>query len=614
MRLIKNIYSVFKSLFVNQNPFIISFLLFLIYFSPYLIKGYNVHIETHDNLDQLNVAGIYDGSFKGSFSIFGKSDDFTLPGVNQKFKTQLISFDKLLFYTFGYFWGYVINELIYRLIAFFGIINLICVIKGKYSFPKIFQILLGFSFASLPFFPSGNLTIAGLPMLAFSFYNLDKTKQVAFSFIYIIFFGFYSHFFLGGFFILFIILFRSMYFFYFSKLNLLAICGSFSLLLSYFISHHSIFLNNLFYETISHRSEFNEVDIATTVNALNAFGEILFKNGYHAPSNHVFIILPSILVIIFDGFKFLRFKKALTTCITYLLLSSTVYALYHYYPFRITFDFLNNGFNWSRFFWINPAIWYLAWGILLIQLYNGLRINKRFIFSLVIVSILFHNDFFKDYSLIIIAFPPLIYFIINTFNTKYLRTNHSAIIILLITQILINMYSYTYIAYTRTPSFKQFFSEEQFQNIIETLKIKKEKDRIGCIGFFPSVANYNGLKTIGSYQSQYPLSFKNKFYKIIEKELHKNEDLFNYFTKWGNRAYLFDDELGIPIYYANQKFINQYFPEINCDLNIEALKEYGVTYLFSASKIQNSKKKNLIPVFKSIDPKFFYKLYIYKIP
>ena len=86
-------------------------------------------------------------------------------------------------------------------------------------------------------------------------------------------------------------------------------------------------------------------------------------------------------------------------------------------------------------------------------------------------------------------------------------------------QILLNTYSYTYKAYVGEPSFKQFFSTEQFQEIINELDIDKKSARIGCIGFYPSVANYNGLKTLGAYENIYPLEFKNTFYEIIKVEI-----------------------------------------------------------------------------------------------
>ena len=44
------------------------------------------------------------------------------------------------------------------------------------------------------------------------------------------------------------------------------------------------------------------------------------------------------------------------------------------------------------------------------------------------------------------------------------------------------------------------------------------------------------------------LNLKNQFYKIIKDEISKNKFLYEYFTNWGSRAYLFDDEIGKPYY------------------------------------------------------------------
>ena len=600
-----------NKLFLKKKfQFISVLVLFFIYFSPYLILGSNAYIQNHDNLDQSNLVGIYDGYFNGVFFASESNKNFTLPTVDQNFKINDLSFDRLLFYIFGYFWGFVINELLYRLIAFLGMVKLLEIFKKKYYFPQLFQILIAFSFASLPFYPQSYLSSAGLPLLICSFHSLLNRKNILSSYFYIFFFAFYSHFFLSGFFVGILISLVFLYLLFKSELNVYAFGGALLLLISFLISHYHIFLNHFYHDIASIRSSYSILKNSKSISAFDSIIQILLKNGTDAPTNHAIIILPSVFVFILEGYKYFKMKAMINFCLILIIFSSLIFGLYHYYPFLKLFNFLASGFNWSRFYWLNPTIWYALWSLLLIEFYNKSIVNNKFLYSAILFSgVIANQDILSLKTQIIIAITA---YLLNRLTKKYFYGNESTIFALLIGQILINMYSYTFPAYTRSPSFKQFYSEEQFQEIIEHIKIDKNTSRIGCIGFFPSVANYNGLKTVGSYEVDYPIHFKESFYKVIENELSQNKYLYDYFTQWGKRAYLFDNEIGKP-FYDQQYRINRDHPEITCDLNIDALKDFKVEYLFSVSKIINENEKNLKLLHKSIKPDYFYNIYVYKI-
>ena len=59
------------------------------------------------------------------------------------------------------------------------------------------------------------------------------------------------------------------------------------------------------------------------------------------------------------------------------------------------------------------------------------------------------------------------------------------------------------------------------------------------VGLDPMIAVMNDIKVIDGYHNIYPLNYKIKFRKIIEKELEKNNVLKNYYDDWGNRIYAF---------------------------------------------------------------------------
>ena len=72
-----------------------------------------------------------------------------------------------------------------------------------------------------------------------------------------------------------------------------------------------------------------------------------------------------------------------------------------------------------------------------------------------------------------------------------------------------------------------------------------------------------GIKVIDGYHSIYPLNYKIKFRKIIEKELENNNSLKKYYDNWGSRVYAF------------------YTDKNNILLNFQYAKMLGADYVIS---------------------------------
>ncbi len=596
----------------KKSKYFIPFFLFVIYFSPFVIKGTDVFIESHDNLDMSNMFGIYNEGFEERFFKSNNSIDFTMPGVNQLFKLDLICFNRLLFYFFGYFYGYILNEILIHLVAYIGMLLLVNLIKNNQKFPYLFQALTAFCFASLPFWSPGNLSVAGLPLLFVVLFNIYSKKKIGVSFLYLIIFPFYSNLFLSGIFIGILIVFIFLYLIKIKRLNKHIFFAVLFLFLGYVISHYNIFLvalNNI----PTNRELFSQIISAKNNSALVKFIELFTKNQSHAPTNHYLVMLPTILVVIFEDFKSSKRKSLILLISIFIVMTSLIYGLMYYTPFiNIVGD---RGFNWSRFYFLNPLMWYALWGIILLELYNRYKINMKFLYTVLIFFIIngsSHQLGLSHTIMFILCLVISILFYISQKLAFFKSRNRLVIAVLLILQIFFNTYSYIYPSLTGHPTFREFYSAQQFQEIIEKTNLNKETSRIGCIGFFPSVANFNGLKTIGAYTNFYPLSFHEDFYKITRKEIIQDSTLYNYFTKWGNRVYLFDNELELK-YYANQTFFKKFKPQIKSDLNINILRKFGVTHIFSVSEIINYKQKGINLIYLSEDQNYHYKLFIYKI-
>jgi hypothetical protein len=159
-----------------------------------------------------------------------------------------------------------------------------------------------------------------------------------------------------------------------------------------------------------------------------------------------------------------------------------------------------------------------------------------------------------------------------------------------------------------TPSFKEYYAVSQFNEIREYIGLPQSSYRIASIGLHPAVSQYNGFYTIDTYNNFYPLAYKYQFRKIIEKELDKNDRLKEYFDEWGSRCYLFVDELGKKYDYRKDSG-----KEIqNLEINIDAFKEMGGQFIFSAVPIQNA-EENKIQLMKVFDNRISaWRIYLYK--
>jgi hypothetical protein len=146
------------------------------------------------------------------------------------------------------------------------------------------------------------------------------------------------------------------------------------------------------------------------------------------------------------------------------------------------------------------------------------------------------------------------------------------------------------ITHNKKPTFKEFYSESLFQEIKDHIDRPQEEYRVASIGLHPAIAQYNGFYTLDSYNNFYPLSYKHQFRQIIENELAKNKNIRIYFDEWGGRCYLFTDELGK--HYMFKKGSKKELK--NLDLNMDAFKGLGGTYIFSAIPINNAKENGLV--------------------
>ena len=136
---------------------------------------------------------------------------------------------------------------------------------------------------------------------------------------------------------------------------------------------------------------------------------------------------------------------------------------------------------------------------------------------------------------------------------------------------------------------KTFDNYYKFDDYLFIKNIVKNQ-RVMSVGLDPMIAVMNDIKVIDGYHNLYPLSYKFKFRKIIEKELEKNTVLKNYYDSWGSRVYAF---------YNNQN---------NIMLNFQAAKKIGADYVISKFPIENNELEKVCSECNGSNEIFLYKI------
>ena len=141
-------------------------------------------------------------------------------------------------------------------------------------------------------------------------------------------------------------------------------------------------------------------------------------------------------------------------------------------------------------------------------------------------------------------------------------------------------------AYSKLLNFDNFYKFDEYKSIKQIVK----NDVVVSHDLDPMIAVANGIKSADGYFQLYPLSYKKKFRKIIEKELEKSSVLKKYFNEFGSRIYLFSHEKKNPAF------------------NFLALKDLNIKYIISKHKMHH-KSLSLVHTVCCIKNKIF----LYKI-
>lgn len=542
----------------------LSIFILILYLSPFYISGEESRVLVHDCLDSEIV---WIKILAESGQIFGSLDS-TIPNIMNGLPRNCIGseFNILLlwYFLFDPYIAYVINLSLIHFLAFAGMYILL---KHHSLCGHVYEPIragVALCFSLLPFAPSVGLTVASLPIILYSFLNFrSRTLRIS-DWVIILFIPFYSSFARCYVFFLFAMV---MILAYDSarlkRINLRFLMAIASMTLIFLVVEYRLlydtFLNEDF---ISHRVEFYPIYIAHNILEVIDLAAYNFIYGQeHVPSLHSYFIGLSIAIAFFALLRevihnqnLVAFKENIILIRVMLIIGviSLFYGFWYWeeiVPLRQQIDLLSS-FNFTRFHWLHPMLWYIAFALSLNIIIKYIKYERKIIFILLILQIGF----------------------LFSYHNPVVQSGGFGQV------------------FDDGLSYREFFSEELFQNIADYIGTPQSDYRVICLGFHPSIAQYNGFYTLDSYQSNYPLEYKHEFRQIIEKELDKNDEMRVYFDNWGSRCYVFVDDIYGMGYLINK---NDNICIQNIDLNITALNHMNASYIISSVEICNFERNNL---------------------
>lgn len=557
---------------INQPwlPIVFGLLALLIYYVPFLVFGDDTYIRVLDCLDN-DVA-----HFKmivNQNAIFDY--DKTLPLLYGIPRTEfIVRFLPIwiFYYIFPPFWAFVANDFTVRLISLLGmylLLQRVVLTKDRQS-NRWIAAIVAVLYSYIPFYTIYGLSAAGIPLLIYSFYNLQYKQKLAVSFLLIALFSLYSHLeligpfagvVLGAYYVVICIHRKSW--------NIPFLVGLCVFVAGYLISCWDLVVNFLFpVDFVSHRIEFQQ---RPTLHAIYADMKQLFEMGrFHCGNLHIKVIV--VVIAVSFGLQIWKRKLNKPLLITSIALVGTFSLcvagklMMAYVPF----DFFA-AFTADRFFFFLPSLWMIAFACALGEVAEDIRWGS--VVAMVLASLMIPTLYNTNAEL--------------KSGIRQLQGREP-----------------------ERPTYRQFYDVELFNVLAEDLNIESRTEiKVACLGMHPAVAQYNGFYTIDGYWDMYRLEYKHAFRRVISGELAKSEEIQKYFDGWGNRCYLFSAELG-----------REYIFDKNCgrsvkhlDINTNALADLGCQYIFAAVPIDNHESLDLKLLNTYDTPNSYRRIWVYEI-
>ncbi|MCG8475199.1 MAG: DUF6044 family protein [Cytophagales bacterium] len=491
---------------IARGHFLTGLVLLTLPYLFWLSLGEDSYMLIHDSLDS---EFIYLKLLLNHPDLFGFQIGSVLPeimnGIPRSFFRSGVNISFVFLKLLPDAYAYIVHHYVVHLVGFIGMFLFLEKYVCRSNRLLVLAISLCFGFLSYYHIQYG-ISIAGQPFLLYACLNILNKKAKRSDWFILFAFPFFS--FLPvtlPFFIPFLTLIGLWY----SKKKKKIAWHYFGALLGICLINLAVEFNLVYSmllgKTVSHRTEW-ALPVVSYVAVLKNLLNAVKYTHYHAGSLFPVFILPAFLLLAVykrkaPGQVFL-FSGAIAAIILWTALNPAFVNLFaRAVPFLKTF-------NSDRFYFLLPFLWLSLFASLLHAL-DWSRTRQKAL-AMGLTGIIFCGILWKNKELVQ--------------NARLVLNKEIA-----------------------DPTFRQYYQRNQFAQVKQFLgPASIEKNRFLCIGFSPNIGQYNGLKTLDSYQNNYSLEYKHQFREIIAKELEKNPLQKKYFDDWGSRCYAFSSELGLP--------------------------------------------------------------------
>ncbi|UQZ76104.1 hypothetical protein C2I17_16940 [Niallia circulans] len=554
----------------ERKFFYIAIAIIFVWVLPYFVLNEDAHMRVHDNLD--SNLGWYE-VMKDNGIAFSPLHTPVEQIMNGEFSRDTYYSEYyamvFLFQFLPPVIAYGLCQAITHIVAFIGMYLLLkkYVMKEEHNNAYILTIGVALAFSLTPYWPSGMLSILGMPLALWSMLNIYKGERSWKDLAVLTLLPFFSTFVIGFFYFLAVMGLFWLYDFVRNKKSNWALFFAILYMTMVYLAIDYRLVASMIApisDELTNRDVFYQSKL-DFVQTLKLVGKNYVISHNQDRTIHQYIILPMTII----GLLFVLLKKQWRENKLYIglhllnIVLSTWYAFWFFegwQPLKEKFGILTS-FNFARFHYLRPMIIYVLFALTLKMLWKNRNMGRKLVYVLIIGQLL-------------VLVP----------------TNEQ-------------------IMYKNQPSYKAYFATDQFTDIKKYIGKPLDQYRVVSIGIHPNIAQYNGLYTLDSYSNIYPLDYKLQFRKIIEPELDKNKALRTYYDDWGGRCYIFVDELG-----KNYQYSKRSNKEINhLQLNVEALKEMGGQYILSAVPINNAAETNLTFMKDFESKNSNWHIYLYKV-
>jgi hypothetical protein len=163
-------------------------------------------------------------------------------------------------------------------------------------------------------------------------------------------------------------------------------------------------------------------------------------------------------------------------------------------------------------------------------------------------------------------------------------------------------------------TYREFYSPALFDEIRDAIGRPQETYHVVSFGLIPGIPLFNGFQTLDAFVGNYPLEYKQAFRRAIAGELARDSFLRRHYDDWGAHVHLYSTELGMVVGYRKPALYTRDQPVRaveHVEIDVDALRDLGCDYVLSAVEIRNHRQLGLelLGVFSRDDSPWEIRLY-----